>query len=117
MSVAANVNDEATRDQAIGRCRDPNLRRKFLAKANAILMDLQDVARLQKAVNMQVRATDQSGSSSQVNALSFGKSHNKGKGKRVAQSRNRGNKPGKHSCGLQESQVMGCFRHIMKPTT
>ena len=85
--------DEAIRDQHIERCRDPRLRRKFLEKPNATLKDLQDLARVQKAVNMQVKAMDQS--PGQVNAVS-GKPHSKGKGrgKGTAQGRNRGNKPG-----------------------
>ena len=44
--------DGAIRDQLIERCRDPRLRRKFLEKANATLKDLQDLARVQEAVNM-----------------------------------------------------------------
>ena len=60
--------DEAIRDQLIERCRDPRLRRKFLEKTNATLKDLQDLARVQEAVNMQVKAMDQS--SHQVNAVS-----------------------------------------------
>ena len=52
--------DEAIRDQLIERCRDPRLHRKFLEKANAALKDLQDLARVQEAVNMQVKAMDQS---------------------------------------------------------
>ena len=69
--------DEAIRDQLIERCRDPRLRRKLLEKTNATLKDLQDLARVQEAVNMQVKAMDQS--SGQVNAVS-GKPHSKGKG-------------------------------------
>ena len=60
--------DEAIRDQLIERCRDPRLRRKFLEKTNATLKDLQDLAHVQEAVNMQVKAMDQS--SGQVNAVS-----------------------------------------------
>ena len=97
--------DEAIRDQLIERCRDPRLRRKFLEKTNATLKDLQDLAHVQEAVNMQVKAMDQS--SGQVNAVS-GKPHSKGKG--TAQGRNRGNKPGKPSGGSQETKVRGCFR-------
>ena len=81
--------DEAIRDQLIERCRDPRLRRKFLEKTNATLKDLQDLVRVQEAVNMQVKAMDQS--SGQVNAVS-GKPHSKGKG--AALGRNKGNKPG-----------------------
>ena len=99
--------DEAIRDQLIERCRDPRLRRKFLEKTNATLKDLQDLARVQEAVNMQVKAMDQS--SGQVKAVS-GKPHSKGKGKGTAQDRNRGNKPGKPSGGSQETKVRGCFR-------
>ena len=65
------------------------------------------MARVQEAVNMQVKAMDQS--SGQVNAVS-GKPHSKGKGKGTAQGRNRGNKPGKPSGGSQETKVRGCFR-------
>ena len=52
--------DEAIRDQLIERCRDPGLLHKFLEKVNATLKDLQDLARVQEAVNMQVKAMDQS---------------------------------------------------------
>ena len=86
---------------------DPRLRRKFLEKTNATLKDLQDLARVQEAVNMQVKAMDQS--SGQVNAVS-GKPHSKGKGKGTAQGRNRGNKTGTPSGGSQETKVRGCFR-------
>ena len=99
--------DEAISDQLIERCRDPRLRCKFLEKTNATLKDLQDLARVQEAVNMQVKAMNQS--SGQVNAVS-GKPHSKGKGKGTAQGRNRGNKPGKPSGGSQETKVRGCFR-------
>ena len=98
--------DEALRDQLIERCRDPRLRRKFLEKTNATLKDLQDLASVQEAVNMQVKAMDQS--SGQVNAVS-GKPPSKGKGKGTAQGRNKGNKPGKPSGGSQEKKVRGCF--------
>ena len=60
-----------------------------------------------EAVNKQVKAMDQS--SGQVNAVS-GRPHNKGKGKRPAQGRGRGNKPGKPSSSSQETKVRGCFR-------
>ena len=99
--------DGAIRDQLIERCRDPRLRRKFLEKVNVTLKDLQDLARVQVAVNMQVKAMDQS--SGQVNTVS-GKPHNKGRGKGTAQGRNRGNRPGKQSGGSQEAKVRGCFR-------
>ena len=99
--------DEATRDQLIERCRDPRLRRKFLEKTNATLKDLQDLAHVQEAVNMQVKALDQS--SGQVNAVS-GRPHSKGKGKGTVQGKNRGNNPGKPSGGSQETKVRGCFR-------
>lgn len=99
--------DEAIRDQLIERCRDPRLRRKFLEKTNATLKDLQDLARVQEAVNMQVKAMDQS--SGQVNAVS-GKPPSKGKGKGTAQGRNKGNKPGKPSGGSQGTKVRSCFR-------
>ena len=99
--------DEAIRDQLIERCRDPKLRRKFLEKPNASLKDLQDLARVQEAVNMQVKAMDQS--SGQVNAVS-GRPHSKGKGKRPAQGRGRGNKPSEPSSSSQEIKVRGCFR-------
>ncbi|PFX23411.1 Transposon Ty3-I Gag-Pol polyprotein [Stylophora pistillata] len=56
---------------------------------------------------MQVKANEQS--SSQVNTVS-GRPHSKGKGKRTAQGRGRGNKPGKPSSGSQETKVRGCFR-------
>ena len=49
-------------------------------------------------------------SSGQVNAFS-GKPHSKGKGKGIAQGRNRRNKPGKPSSGSQETKVRGCFRY------
>ena len=82
--------------------RDPRLRRKFLEKTNTTLKDLQDLARVREAVNMQVKAMDQS--SGQVNAVS-GKPQSKGKGKGTAQGRNRGNKPGKPSGGSQETNL------------
>ena len=66
--------DEAIRDQLIERCRDSRLRRKFLEKSNATLKDLQDLARVQEAVNMQVKAMGQLSLSGQVNAVSFGSS-------------------------------------------
>ena len=96
----------ATRDQLVERCRDPRLRRKFLEKAKATLKILQDLARVQEAVNMQVKAMDQS--SGQVNAVA-GKPHSNGRGKGTAQDRNRGNKPGKPSGGSQEAKVKGLF--------
>ena len=74
--------DEAIRDQLIEMCRDPKLRRKFPEKENATLKDLLDVDRLQEAANIQVNAIDQSSPYGQVNAVSFGKRHDKGKGKR-----------------------------------
>ena len=55
---------------------------------------------------MQVKAMDQS--SGQVNAVS-GKPHSKGTGKRTAQGRGRGNKPGKPSSSSQETKVSGCL--------
>ena len=55
---------------------------------------------------MQVKAMDQS--SGQVNAVS-GKPHSKGIGKRTAQGRGRGNKPGKPSSSSQETKVSGCL--------
>ena len=79
----------------------------MLEKTNATLKDLQDLARVQEAVNMQVKAMDQS--SGQVNAVSS-KPHSKGKGKGAVQGRNKGNKPGKPSGGSQETKVKGCFR-------
>ena len=79
----------------------------MLEKTNATLKDLQDLARVQEAVNMQVKAMDQS--SGQVNAVSS-KPHSKGKGKGAVQGRNKGNKPGKPSGGSQETKVRGCFR-------
>ena len=78
----------------------------MLEKTNATLKDLQDLARVQEAVNMQVKAMDQS--SGQVNAVSS-KPHSKGKGKGAVQGRNKGNKPGKPSGGSQETKVRGCF--------
>ena len=62
---------------------------------------------MQEAVNMQVKAMDQS--SGQVNAVS-GRPHSKGKGKGTVQGKNRGNNPGKPSGGSQETKVRGCFR-------
>ena len=79
----------------------------MLEKTNATLKDLQDLARVQEAVNMQVKAMDQS--SGQVNAVS-GRPHSKGKGKGTVQGKNRGNNPGKPSGGSQETKVRGCFR-------
>ena len=52
--------DEAIRDRIIERCRDPRLRRKYFEKIIATLKDSQDLARVQEAVNMQVKAMDQS---------------------------------------------------------
>ena len=99
--------DEAIRDKLIERCRDPRLCCKLLEKTNATLKGLQDLARVKEAVNMQVKAMDWS--SGHVNAVS-GKPHSKGKGKRTAQGRGRGNKPVKPSCASQETKVRGCFR-------
>ena len=87
--------DEAIRDQLIERYRDSS--RKFLEKSNATLKDLQNLARVHEAVNMQVKAMDQLSLSGQVNAVSFGRPQNTGKGKETAQGRGRGNKSGKHS--------------------
>ena len=102
--------DEAIRNQLIKRCRDSRLRRKFLEKSNATLKDLQDLVRVQEAVNMQVKAMDQLSLSGQVNAVLFGRPQNTGKGKGIAQGRDRGNKSGKHSGGCQGAKVMRCFR-------
>ena len=68
------------------------------------------MARVQEAVNIQVKAIDQLSTSAQVNVVSFGKSHRKGKGNGAAQIRGRGNKPGKHCGGSREAKVMNCFR-------
>ena len=86
------VVDEAIRDQPIERCRDSRLRLKVLA-------------RVQDAVNMQVKAKDQLSLSGQVNAVSFSKPQNTGKGKGTAQGRGRGNKTGKHSGSCQGAKV------------
>ena len=56
MSCEFDKVDEAIRDQLIERCRDSRLRRKFFEKQNASLKDLQDVARVQEAVNIQITA-------------------------------------------------------------
>ena len=101
--------DEAIRDQLIERCRDSRLRRKFLEKSNETLKDLQDLARVQEAVNVQVKAMDQLSHSGQVNAVSFGKPQNTGKGKGTTQGRGRGNYSGKHSGGCQGAKVTICF--------
>ncbi|PFX30090.1 Retrovirus-related Pol polyprotein from transposon 17.6 [Stylophora pistillata] len=45
--------DEAMRNQLIEKCRDPSLRSKFLEKENATPKDLQNLACVQEAVNMQ----------------------------------------------------------------
>ena len=84
--------------------------RKFLEESNATLKDLQDLPRVHEAVNMQVKAMDQLSLSDQVNAVSFGRPQNTGKGKGTAQGRGRGNKSGKHSGGCQGEKVMRCFR-------
>ena len=102
--------DEAIRDQLIERCRDPKLRRKFLEKANATLKDLQDVARVYEAVEMQVKAMDHSGPSGQVNTVLFGRARNGRKEGRAVQGRSGGNKSSKQSSGPQEMKGMRCFR-------
>ena len=75
-------------------------------KKNATLKDLQDLAHVQEAVNMQVKAMDQS--SGQVNAVSS-RPHSKGKGKGTVQGKNRGNNPGKPSGGSLETKSERLF--------
>ena len=58
--------DEAIRNQFIEKCLDSKLRRKFLERSNAILKDLQDVARVYEAVEEQLKSME---SSHTVNAL------------------------------------------------
>lgn len=72
------------------------------------MKDLQDLARLQEAVNMQVKAMDQS--SGQVNAFCFRQTSQQRKRDKAAQGGSRENKPGKLSGGFEETKVRGCFR-------
>ena len=51
--------DETIRDQLIEKCQNAKLRRKFLEKPNASLSDLQDIARVQEAVDLQMKTLDQ----------------------------------------------------------
>ena len=74
--------DEAIRDQVIEKCRSIHLRREFLEKSgNILLKDFQDVAF--EAVDLQMKATENPGASTdaQVNAVNKNKPKWKGKGK------------------------------------
>ena len=51
--------DETIRDQLIEKCQSAKLRRKFLEKPNASLSDLQDIARVQEAVDVQMKTLEQ----------------------------------------------------------
>ena len=75
--------DEAIRDQVIEKCRRMHLRRKFLEKSgNILLKDLQDVARVFEAVDLQMKATGNPGATNdaQVNVVNKNKPKWKGKG-------------------------------------
>ena len=51
--------DEAIRDQLIEKCRDPELRKKFLEKAqDGTLAVLQDVARVHESVILQMQSLE-----------------------------------------------------------
>ena len=53
--------DEATRDQLIEKCRDPELRRKFLEKAQEeTLTDLQDVAQVHESLKLKMKSLETS---------------------------------------------------------
>ena len=82
------------------------------ALPTATFVPLLDVAHVQEAVNMQVKAMDQS--SGQVNAVS-GRPHSKGKGKGTLQGKNRGNNPGKPSGGSQETKRIRHVTRIVLP--
>ena len=76
--------DEVIRDQVIEKCRSMHLRRKFLEKSgNILLKDLQGVARAFEAVDLQLKAMENPGASTdaQVNAVNKNKPKWKGKGK------------------------------------
>ena len=62
--------DEAIRDQLIEKCRDPELRRKFLEKAqDGTLSVLQDVAGVHESVKLQMQSLETSCKDDQVNAM------------------------------------------------
>ena len=62
--------DEAIRDQLIEKCRDPELRKKFLEKAqDGTLTVLQDVARVHESVILQMQSLEISSKDDQVNAV------------------------------------------------
>ena len=73
--------DEAIRDQVIEKCRSMHLRRKFFVKLGNIL--LKDFARAFKAVDLQMKAMENPGASTdaQVNSVNKKKPKWKGKGK------------------------------------
>ena len=53
--------DEATWDQLIEKCRDPELRRKFLEKAQEeTLTDLQDVAQVHESLKLKMKSLETS---------------------------------------------------------
>ena len=62
--------DEAIRDQLIEKCRDPELQKKFLEKAQeGTLTVLQDVARVHESVKLQMQSLETSCKDDQVNAV------------------------------------------------
>jgi len=90
--------DEAIQDQLIEKYRDPELRRKFLEKAqDGTLTVLRDVARVHKSVKLQMQSLETSSKDDQVNAVQpvdpkWGK--NKKKKKRKPEKKDF--KPGEH---------------------
>ena len=62
--------NEAIRDQLTEKCRDPELRRKFLEKAQeGTLTVLQDVARVHESVKLRMQSLETSCKDDQVNAV------------------------------------------------
>ena len=90
--------DEAIRDQLIERCRDPELRRKFLEKSqDGTLTVLQDVARVHESVKLQMQSLETSCKDDQVNAMRpVDPKHKKDKKKRKKKTEKKDVKPWEH---------------------
>ena len=84
--------DEAIRDQIIEKCKDPNLRRKFLEKSSeATLTVLQETARVHEAVNTQMQSMERP---EQVNKLSPNDQKQRTRGQKERNLQKKGNATG-----------------------
>ena len=90
--------DEAICDQLIEKCRDPELPRKFLEKAqDGTLSVLQDVARVYESVKFQMQSLETSSKDNQVNAVRpVDPKWRKNKKKKKGKPEKKDSKPGEH---------------------